>query len=207
MGAGDHDVFGSIIVATEVEDALKATIEEWAPTYLRFLERHLGKEPMWLPNFRSYVVTSDFDHWPEEQLPAILIISPEINKPAPDGNKDYRADFPINVGVFAAGNDRSSSEKLVKYYGAALRALLLQKGNLGGIATATVWDGEKFDVHVPEAGKRTVGTAEIELTTEVRQVVRRLGGPSEPLPPPEAEPSPWPLVEHVTPVKLDPEDL
>ena len=215
--SGDLDQFGPVVIATQFDEAVQNTLEEWAPTYLRFIERQLGLEPEWLSNPRSYVVTSDWDHFPEEKLPAILIMSSEIAKPEMDGRKEYRAHFPIDIGIFVSAKDRKSTEKLAKYYGAAIRTLLLQNGSLStkaqreakapGIAVTTAWEGEKFDVHEADTSQRTIGTAEVKFSTEVRQIVTRLGGPKEPLPPPQGEPAGWPTVTKTTPIVIDAEPI
>jgi hypothetical protein len=215
MGEGDLDWFGPLVAATQVDDAIKATLEEWMATYLRFVERSVGLEKEWLPDVKSFTISPDFDHYPEEQLPAVLIVTKEIPHTAMDGQKQYRATIPFGVGAFVSARDRASSDRLAKYYGAGIRALIAQQGDFRskeqrekgerGIAVTTAWAGEKFGVHDTDTSKRTIGTAEVEFATEVRQMVQRLGGPKEPLPPPWAEPSPWPEVRHLTPVKIDPE--
>jgi hypothetical protein len=215
MGPGDLDQFGPLVVATELDQAIKATLEEWMSTYLRYVERHLGLGPDWLLSPRSYTIAPDFDHYPEEQLPALLIVTKEIAHVEMDSRRQYRATIPFCIGVFVSAKDRLTSDALAKYYGAVVRPLISQKGSFAtkeqreneepGIAVTTAWAGEKFGVHETDASRRTIGTAEVEFATEVRQVVQRFGGPKEPLPPPQAEPSPWPEVTKLTPVKIDPE--
>jgi hypothetical protein len=215
MGQGDLDQFGPIVIATALDAAVKNTLQEWMPTYQRFIEREGGLASEWLPKPRSYTISSDFTHYPEEQLPALLIMSKELSKPRMDGRKEYRVDAPFCIGAFVSAKDRNSSEALAKYFGAVIRALIVQKGGLAnaqqrekgepGLAVTTEWTGEKFDVHESDTSKRTIGTVEVEFVAEIRQVVQRLGGPKEPLPAPQAEPSPWPTVNKLTPVKIDPE--
>ena len=70
----DLEIFGPIVTGADVEDAVERTLKEWMQTYLRRMERHISKPPNWLPNPGSYIASSDWDHFPEEQVPAILLI-------------------------------------------------------------------------------------------------------------------------------------
>lgn len=203
----DLDIFGPLVVGTATEEAVQATLERWMLTYLGRLDRAIGKTPPWLKPPRSYTITSDWDHFPEEAVPAVLIMCSGVEKPLMDGKREYRAIFPVKVGIFVESQDRASTDRLAKYYGAALRELLLHKGSLGNFATATTWEGERYGTRVSDRSQRTFGTAEVELNVEVRRVVKRLSGPAEPLAKPgEAPPSP-PTVTKETRVKLSPEPL
>lgn len=200
----DLEVFGPLVIATDVEDAVEATLKLWMQTYLERMVRHIGKPAGWLSPPKSYTVSSDFDHFPEEAVPAVLIICPNIDKPLMDGKREYRATFPIKLGIFVEARDRRSSERLAKYYAAALGELLLHKGSLGDFAIATTWEGDEYGTRVSDHSQRTFGSAEIKLAVEVRQVRKRLSGPGAVPPAPQTPPGPWPLVTKKTPVVLKP---
>lgn len=186
----DLQTFGPLIIATQVEDAAQVTLETWMPAYLRWVERLLGKPTDWLQSPQSYVATSDWDHFPEEALPAVLIMAPgTIGAPAQDGRRIYRAIFDLRVGVLVSAGTRSDTERLAKFYGAALRALILGKGSLGNFATGTKWLGESANIKVADDKQRTMATAENRFAVEVREVVKALTGPTNP-PAKPAEPPP-----------------
>jgi len=170
----DLEVFGPFTLDTAPEEALESTLKEWLPTYLAFVSR---RSNLSLPQPRSYVISYDFDHLPEEQLPALQIICPRIERPEADGQRIYRATFPLTVGVFIEARDRFSTDRLVKLYASAVRALVLHKGSLGGLATATTWIGTNYGSRTAARAQRTIGTAEVHFRTEVRQLVQRLVGP------------------------------
>lgn len=189
----DLEIFGPLVMGTDVEDAIKATLETWFETYLAFVEREIvrrghkvpgGKLP--LP--RSYTVSSDWDHFPEEQVPAVMVMAPKMEKPRRDGKRTYRADFPFAVGIFVEGQDRSSTERLAKFYGAAIRALITGRGDLGGFANATVPTSEDWGRHISNRSQRTFGTAEVCFVTEVLNIGRQGGGPLEVPAKPKTEP-------------------
>lgn len=193
----DLEVFGNFKLPTEIDDAVQGTLEQWIGTYLRLVERRLGKEMGWLPNPKSYIVSSDFDHYPEEQLPAIIIESRgTAGRPKMDGTKYYRSEFGIKVSVFVEASDRRSTEQLAKYYVAALRLLVMQKGSLGGFAIASCWEDESYSAFTSDRTQRTIGTATVSFNVEVREVGQRLSGPSVPI---ETEPGAIPKATKVTP--------
>lgn len=179
----DLETFGPLVLGTEPEEALQDTLEQWMETYLAFVVRKINRPDFTLPLPRSYAVSSDFDHFPEEALPAILIMCEGIRDPKKDGRGQYRATFPLKVGLFVEGRDRKSSEQLAKFYAGAIRGLVTAKGSLGNFATATTWTDEKY--HVADRNQRTIGRAEVCFNTEVRGVVRRLSGPAAPIPAPQ----------------------
>lgn len=202
----DLEVFGPLVIDTQLPEAVEATLKLWMQTYLQRLERAISKPVNWLPPPQSYTITSDWDHYPEEALPAVLIMCPGVTKPKMDGRREYRGVYPVRVGIFVEARDRVSTDALAKYYGTALRELLLQKGSLGDFATATAWAGADYGTRVSDRSQRTVGTAEIKLEVEVRAIVRRLSGPVEPITTGLAPPS-LPEVTRETPVKLEPKPL
>jgi hypothetical protein len=203
----DVEVFGPLVLATDVEDAVEATLKLWMATYLGFVDRHIGRVSPWLLPPKSYTVTSDWDAFPEEQSPAVLIMCPGVTKPLMDGKREYRAIFPVSIGVRVEAPDRRSTERLAKYYGGAIRALLSGKGSLGDFAVATTWEDEKYGTHVSDRSQRTFGSADLKFNVEVRQVVRRLSGPAEPLKAPGVAPAAWPKVTHNTPIVEKPEAI
>lgn len=200
----DLQIFGPVVLATDVEDVIESTMKLWMTTYLGLIVRHIGKPPGWLPPPKSYTVTSDWDSFPEEAVPAVLISCPDVENPLMDGQRTYRAIFPVDVGIRVESKDRRSSERLAKYYGGAVRALLLAKGSLGDFAEATTWTGEKYGAHVGDRSQRTFGTADIKFNIEVRQVAKRLTGPATVPVEPGVPPPSWPTVTHNTPVVLKP---
>jgi len=201
----DLEVFGPLVLATDVENAYVATLKLWMPTYLGFVERHIGDEFGTLPLPGSYTFSSDFNHFPEEQLPAILISSDKLAHPQPDGTKAYRATFPMKVGVAVSSQDRTSSERLAKIYAGVIRSIFTDKGSLEDFAVATDWLSEDYGVHVSEASARTFGAAQLEFQTEVRNVSRRFAGPQEPSSTPGVEPGALPLITQQTPVGSKPQ--
>lgn len=185
----DLSTYGSLVLIPEVEDSLEATLKEWIPYYAAYVSRKAGK-PGFLPDPKSYVATSDFDHFPEEKCPAVLLECGEIMNPIADGRREYRATFPLRVGIFVESKNRDATERLAKLYEGAIRQLILHRGSLGHKGWATIWKATKINPEVANRSQRTIASAEIHFSTEVRGAAQRLGGPvsTEGLPNPKTEP-------------------
>lgn len=190
-------IFGPIIDANQVEEAVRDTLQLWFPTYLRELENQRGMTEGEMPPPRAYVVSGDNDREPEDQLPAVVVVSPGLaENPFQEGDGSFRAPWSVGVGIFTSARDRESTEKLVRQYCAVARTIMLQKQSLGGFADGTEWIDEDFD-EIEFDDTRTIGAGLVEFTVMVAEVVNRRGGPAKPtLPDPVGQPgSNWPLVE------------
>jgi hypothetical protein len=192
-------IFGPIIDANQVEEAVRDTLRDWFPTYLREFCLQRSMPPDSLPIPRAYVVSGDNDREPEDQLPAVVVVSPGLSESAyQEGDGTFRAPWAVGVGIFTSAKDRESTEKLVRMYCAVARTIMLQKQSLGGFADGTMWLDEDFD-EVEFDDTRTIGAGLVEFVVTVANVVNRRGGPAYPDPPdPDEQPgSNWPLVDEV----------
>lgn len=186
-------LFGPIVSGDTVEEWTRTTLELWFPTYLREVERQMGLDPNDLPNPRSYTVSSDREREAEDQLPAVVIVSPgTVDDPLLDGEGMYRVKWQIGVGIYCSALDHDSTKRLVRAYGSAARAIMLHKQTLGGNANGTDWVSESYDVLAFD-DSRTIGAGLIEFNVEVSQAQRKWGGPAAP----DEDPSDGPVVEEV----------
>lgn len=191
------DIFGPVIVDTQVGHAIEATLQLWMPTYLAMVTRKLtslGVDIGYLPTPASYVHTSDPDHFPEEKPPCIVIAIPgTIGKPLRDA-RNYRAMWDARVTVFVTAPNRAMTSALEKYYATAIRTLLLNKRSLGGFAEGIDWSGVTYGVRIADEDKRTLGSSECRFAVDVRDVVQVFAGPLQPI---TDIPADWPLATKV----------
>ncbi len=185
----DLQVFGPVIIGTDVEDAVSTTLTTWLPAYLRWIERARGLTANWLPKQASITVSNDLDHWPEEGLPSVQIVCPGLaDRPIRRG-RFYEACWNVSLAAYVSAQDRSSTERLAKYYAAALRVLMIQQSGLGSppFATGVSWLGESYDTNLPDRAQRTLGRAVEHFSVQVDSVAQSLGGPvtvpTDPVPP------------------------
>jgi hypothetical protein len=195
--------FGPMVAACDVEDRLEATLRRWLPSYVYEVERLHGYDPGTLPLPRSWVRSSDVEKMTADQLPAVMIGSPGItDPPIADGAGYYVARWQINLGVeIIARSVRPRALDLARLYALALRGAAIQQANDETLALPPLgivrveWIDERYD-RLDSIDDRTVCIAEVELVLEVAEVLKRNGGPVDPLLPPQG-PSPesptWPI--------------
>jgi hypothetical protein len=188
-------IFDLVVDGSMVEAAARETLDEWFPTYLAELERQRGRDARSLPLPRSYHTAPTFETWPEDQLPAVVIVSPGLaGAPVKNGRGRMHAPWALGIGVVVSARDQASTNEIAKLYAAAVRALLLQRGSLGGFAAETEWVDERYD-DLPAAGERTLGAGQAIFVVQVENVVYANGGPVAVPDDPYATPAGWPLVQ------------
>lgn len=193
-----ESVFGRIVLPQHVRDAVAETIKAFAKDYLAEIERAEELPTKALVPPRSYVTRDDdrLEKWPEDQLPAVIIMSPgTAARPRVDGEGEYAARWAVNVAVVASARDEIATSDLAGYYAGAIRALLVHKGTLQGFANSTTWKGERYG-DLPADAERTLATAIENFEVQVENVVTRGGGPSAPSEEPY-EDTDWPDVQSV----------
>lgn len=190
-------IYGPVVIDSEIGAAVQSTLQTWYPDRLAFVTRQLatmGVDIGYLPEPRSYVISSDPNHFPEEQLPAVLIAVPgTVGRPVRDGFV-YRAYWEVRVTVFVDSTQRETTEALAKYYSAATRMIMTQQPSLSEFANGTEWCGTSYSIKVEDNMQRTMGSAENRFEVDVRDVVTAFAGPSVPS---TNVPADWPTANTV----------
>lgn len=193
------NIFGNIVRRDQVEQGVLDTVEKWIDTYLCEVERNAGLTVRSLPRPKSFERENSFNLEPDDQLPAIKIVSPGTgSKPIKASRGQYRSYWNISVTVVAVSTPDSVRD-LAGYYVAAIRTLLLQHQDLGGIGAGIDWTGDKYDDE-PDPFRRTVASGSVQLEVEVDNVLTSAAGPvtPNPIPDPTPEPGNWPEVIHTS---------
>jgi hypothetical protein len=195
-----ESIFRRIYSAHNLEDQVAATLRKWYPTYIKEMERQEDMEQGRIPPPRYYTRRNQFQSFPDEQLPLCIVISSGIlEPPRRDGESNYQAWWGLGVGVVAAASDPESTNTLVKIYGAATRALLMQQQDLGGTDSQGVeWLDERYDDSLPGTDQqRSVGAVRSVFQVLIDDVVTQWAGPTSPDPDEWPPGSIWGLVEDV----------
>lgn len=193
------DIFGPIFVADTVENAVIDTISTWLATYLQEIEVQRGMTRGSVPLIRSYATRNEWATYPEDQLPVCIVVSTGLaDPPDVDGEGRYHGWWAVGVGVLAGASESKATEMLAKLYGAAIRAILLQRPSLGGIASGIEWEDESYD-DVPVDQDRTLAATLLLFRVWIDDIVTRGAGPAEPIPPdPVNQPgSQWPTADTI----------
>lgn len=188
-------VFGTIISADQVEAAFTETLKTWMPTYLHEVERQAGLDPDSLPGIRSWNNHNEFIKWPEDQLPAVIVVSPGTGSQPVRRDGGYATTFTLGLAIVVSARDLPSTRTLMKRYIAAARTAILQHPSLGGFARGTVWTAESYD-DIPSGDSRTLAAGQAVFEVEVANVTDPGGGPISPEPP--DPPSDWPTALSVS---------
>lgn len=181
------DYFGSIRPFFLLERAATDTLRgvdldpekpAWLPTYLREVERQWDLDAGQLIDVNTWSRRSWFETIPgDEFLPLIAIVSPGlVEMVGKDGKRRYTGKVRLDVGVVVSEPDEP--RELASYYGAAIRACLVQKG-LAGLDADVDWIGERPD-DLPIEQERSLASCRIQFHVTWRDLVTAVGGPPEP---------------------------
>lgn len=180
-------LFGPIVDGDQVEQACLAMLQLRFPTYIDEIAEQRGHEKgrgaYKYPPHKSYSTVNDFHKWPEEVLPAVLLISPGmVDEPVRRGNGSYTGVWYIATAVVVSARTEKATRTLAMRYGAALRACMLQnkslEGALGGKARVIKWVSEDYD-DVDADDSRTLAAAKNIFHVQVDDVVNIFDGPRE----------------------------
>jgi hypothetical protein len=189
--------FGTIKTPDEVEQAMLNHLHTWLPTYLAEIERQKGITAGSLQAPRSYVTRNEFTKWPEDQLPALVVVNfGTAGDPKREGGGEYRVPWTLGVGAVLGARDKPFTHRLTRLYGSAIVAAILQHQSLGEYAESTHWDQMSFN-DINERQGRTLASIQSIYTVSVRETINALEGPIQPVVPPTTDPGDWPEVEEV----------
>jgi len=184
---------GPMVTGRDVELAAIATLKKWSSTYLADAEAQLGRPRGSLPRIRAWTTSHDFEKWPEDQLPCVLLISPGLAEaPNMDGGGAYRANFGLGIATIVSAARMDDTAALAKLYCAVMRTCLIQKQSLEGFASGVTWLDENYD-DLPSIDDRSLGAGQAIFAVQVDNVSQRWNGPAYPwavVPEPPTDPIP-----------------
>jgi len=200
-------IFGPLVSAVDIELAVAGVLQRWIDTYLLKAERHHGLEDRFLVRPRSIRISSEADKLPEDQLPALLVMSPGTVEDAPvmNGESDYTAVWELSIsGVVAARgtpNGYSLAMQYARLWAMAIRGVVVQQQDERGVFAWWDWQRERYDL-IDADGERTIAAGRVSVQVQTYQTIRRWAGPIEPAvpPAPPGDPGPdpeWPVVETI----------
>ena len=194
-------LFGALTHGGQVEVAVRDTLQLWIGTYLREIERQHDREQLALPAPRSYQVVSESDdpaRWPEDQLPAIVILSPGFaEEPRHGGDGSYDARYAVSVAAMVSANTQGATRQLARLYGIAIAAVLVQHSSLGSFATGVKWIDESYD-DIPNDSSRSLTCVIEAFAVDVPAVLSSNAGPSAPYSSATETSPEWPEIESTT---------
>jgi hypothetical protein len=200
-------IFGRILSAAQIEDAVLAVMEAWFPTYLAEMERQEGMRVGTLVPPDNYINRNSFETLEGEKMPKVVVMAEGLTgTPSTSGMHIYKATWNVGVGIATAAKTEEVCNRMVKAYGAAVRALVLNKmgtQNIIGVANVN-WTQERYPSITIPSPIQLFKAANISFAIDVEDVAHKYGGPATPS---RAVPAPWTDVQTVdTELDIVPED-
>jgi len=195
--------WGPFVGPAHVRDAVEATLNLWAATYVgeavrQTVGRNLNPP---LTSFEDWVNEPGITGLNPTMAPRYVVAVPgTVGDPQRHGDGTYRAIWQVLVNVWMWGPDYQTTEDYLGYYLVALRMALCQHPSLGGFAESTHWAGERYAQAAPPTAFHTWGHGVLTVLVTVDGVLNAYAGPSTVPANPATPPVPPPAVtsEHVT---------
>lgn len=191
----DPDVFGDIIDADTIEQAVRDTLQAWLPAHLAHQERRKGLPQGTLPQPRSWPTVSEFDLEAHEQLPAVVIVSQgSTGTPERNPKGEYRKTWRFEIAAVIGDKTEREARKLGALYLAAIIGALVQNQTLGGVAEScrnVGPDDHAFGTTERRAQRAIYGTAfEVTVKAAFNDRLGPATPPDDPYHPDPFPPSP-----------------
>jgi hypothetical protein len=192
--SGDTSVFGTIVTPPDVEKAVLKALQDWSPTYLRFLERHTARKPNDLPEIASWRAADTMEErFPEQAIPACQVMVATDIDLRTQGDSMMGV-FTGDVDILVSSPEPERARELALLYAFGHGLALLHHPQLDGTLNIQGFGWEKTGA--PAVGKgqgRWLALGTCHVTIAVQGIATPFGGPAEPI---STEPAELPVVEH-----------
>jgi hypothetical protein len=139
-------LFERIVTGHDVEQWVLELLRRWSGTYLSEVERQHGYEAGAIARVKGWAIGVSFDKWPEDQLPAVIVVSPGlVPPPTKTGEGRYSARWRIDVGIVCSAATQEKSHEQAMLFVAAHKAIIAQHPSLEGHAAGALWLDESYD--------------------------------------------------------------
>lgn len=188
----NYPKLGRLVCALDVEQAATDMLRKNIGVYLDAVGTRFGyTAPLVRP--RSITCAPEVARYAEDQLPAIVVMSPGIvGNVERRGAGTYDAPFGLVVACAVSASKRYNALKLVRIWCAAIRACCVNHAGLdaSGLTSSLAWIGEQY-VAENAANRRTICAGTVEFRARVADVVDATVGPLDPTDPAAI----WPSVQ------------
>lgn len=193
------NLFGRVIGPTDVEDVLAASLTEWLPDCLGEAERLFGYAPGTIDLPRNIVSSSEWQHWPENQIPVVVIVNAGLaGPPTRRSNGTYDASWRIGICPIVSDQTQDTTRDLAQAYTVACRLAVLQHKRMRSSAYPNglgeswlTWVDEQYH-DMPVLATRSMDSGRVVIDVGVEGVITEMGGPRTPTGHPQSDPGAWP---------------
>lgn len=197
------NVFGPIVTLRMVEQGIASFLRVWFLDYLDEIERREGYAPGEVERPRGIPIASDFQKWPEDQVPCLLVLSAGLaGPPQRQGDGSYTTDWQVAIAPVVKDIDEDETRRLASTYTAAVRLAVMQHQGLEGLGRVLRWRDEVYDTG-PLERRRTHAVGRFVFDVQMDKTLVEFGpvvpanppiDPDLPPPDPTPDPGPWPDV-------------
>lgn len=195
-------IFGPIVLASDVDAAVVATIRTWLPTEVAQIRRDKTVPyAVALPRDNAYATVLEDEPALLDPLPAVLVTTGGTSgAPEPGGDGMVSATWAVTVTAIVRGRNKKETRQQAAIFEAGIRRALLHNRTLDGFAASLYWQGMTLGPVADTTDKgRTLAAGQSTWLVAVDEVVQLNVGPEGPDPKPDpTEPYvDWPLVQSV----------
>ena len=192
MAVATDSIFRPIVTGYDVEQVVMGLFKRWFGTYLSEVERQHERPAGYWQRPRSYTRTMSFDKFPEDQLPAIILISSGLaEQPRRGGDGSYNARWLMLFGCLCSARTQQDAHDMAHDYAAAVHTLMVQKPSLDGHADGLTWLYDRTD-DLAHSDIRSLASCTAGFSVQVNGVASAYGGPVTPDEPLDPDTLPWP---------------
>jgi hypothetical protein len=141
---------------------------------------------------QSFATVSEYDRFPEQGLPAIIVSAPGMaEEPRVSGDGFIGGDWIIEVSATVSANGAKQTRRLAQMYLAAIQGAMLQRRSLGDPEMIVRLSAVEY-ADVSNDQRRSIVAAGAAFTVSVDRMISIHAGPITPEPP-EPIPASWPI--------------
>jgi hypothetical protein len=190
--------FGELVVETDVDDAVIATLKMWLPTYMTQLELERGLDyRLARPRQESYANAIGDDEFLDHALPAVIVTTAQTDG-MPDIMSDgsHIASWSVRVSCIVRGPTAAQTRYNASLTSGSVRRALVQHSSLDGAVHTLRWKASRITPwREKSAAGRFLVIGATDFTIWTDNAVKATLGPSAP----DHDPyGPLPLVQTVT---------
>ncbi|HVQ60381.1 MAG TPA: hypothetical protein VMS60_15885 [Solirubrobacterales bacterium] len=193
-------IIGRLTSGLDVERATLVALRDRLPKYLKEAAKQASVKPEEIAEIeevKSWAVISEYDRWPETNLPAIIIAAPGLRgEPVKGGDGSYRVKWTLGVSIVVSAATAPKARKYAQIYAAAVRGAILQARSMGKDLRVSDWIDEVYETTKRE-GRKTTVAATVVFVVDQSDVVNWRGGPATDEELPEVIPEDFPEVTEI----------
>lgn len=186
--------FGDIITPSDLEESIVTVLEKWSPTYLRYMERHTGRDFQSMPNIESYRAANAMnERLPEQATPACQVMMDEQVELVTKA-ETITGVFTGDIDILVGAPEPELARQLAGLYAFSTGMLMIQKYQMESVIKPEGMAWTKLGVPgVGENKERWLAIGSIQIVIHIEKMLYQYDGPLEPI---EIEPGDYPKVEH-----------